>query len=230
MKSKAIILVSGGMDSLVTTAIAAQENSEIYLLHINYKQKTQRKEQETFEKIVSFFKPKDFLITQIDYLAQIGNSSLTDDKIKVKTYLENNGQIPDSYVPFRNGNLLSIATSWAEVIGVNRIYIGAVEEDSSGYPDCRETFYQAFEKAINLGTKDDTQIKIVTPVIHKTKAEIIKIGSKLNVPFEYSWSCYQSEDVACGVCDSCHLRIRAFKEAGIKDPIPYAIDINWDEK
>ncbi len=228
MKIKSVVLVSGGMDSLVTTAIAANESDEIYFLHLNYKQKTQAKEKEAFEKIVEFYKPAGILISDIDYLSQIGASSLTDNNIRVKTYHENNGDVPDSYVPFRNGNLLAIATSWAEVIGADRIYIGAVEEDSSGYPDCRESFYQAYEKAINLGTKDATRIKIHTPVIHKRKAEIIKIGEKLGVPFEYSWSCYKNNEVACGVCDSCHLRIKAFKEAGIKDPIPYAIDIDWD--
>lgn len=229
MKIKSIILVSGGMDSLVTTAIADKESDEIYFLHLNYGQRTQKKEAEAFENIVNHYKPKDVMITNIDYLVKIGASSLTDQNIRVKDHSENNGDVPDSYVPFRNGNLLAIATSWAEAIGAQRIYIGAVEEDSSGYPDCRESFYKAYEKAINLGTKDDTHIKIFTPIIHKTKAEIIKIGKELNVPFEYSWSCYKNNDVACGVCDSCHLRIKAFKEAGIKDPIPYAIDINWND-
>ncbi len=223
-------MVSGGMDSLVTTAIAAKESDEIYFLHLNYKQKTQKREMESFNKIIDFYKPNGVMITDIDYLAQIGASSLTDKNIRVKAHDEQNSAVPDSYVPFRNGNLLAIATSWAEAINANRIYIGAVEEDSSGYPDCRESFYKAYEKAILLGTKDETDIKIFTPIIHKTKAEIIKLGYKLKAPFEYSWSCYQNNEVACGVCDSCHLRIKAFKEAGLVDPIPYAIEIDWTKK
>ncbi|OQX71773.1 MAG: 7-cyano-7-deazaguanine synthase QueC [Candidatus Cloacimonas sp. 4484_275] len=223
---KAIVLVSGGMDSLVTAAIAASENEEIYFLHLNYGQKTEKKELELFRKIVDYFQPKDTLIADVSYLKQIGGSSLTDENIDVKNYDGSEG-IPNSYVPFRNAHLLTIATSWAEVIGADRIYIGAVEEDSSGYPDCRENFYRNFQKAIDSGTKDETKIKIVTPVIHKTKAEIIQIGKKLNVPFELSWSCYKNNEVACGVCDSCVLRINAFKKAGEIDPIPYEIKIDW---
>ena len=223
---KAIVLVSGGMDSLVTAAIASEENQEVYFLHLNYGQKTESKEMELFLKIANYFRPADILIADVGYLKQIGGSSLTDEKITVKNYDDSVG-IPDSYVPFRNAHLLTIATSWAEVIGANRIYIGAVEEDSSGYPDRRESFYKNFQKAIDSGTKDETKIKIITPIIHKSKAEIIQIGKKMKVPFELSWSCYKNNDVACGVCDSCVLRINAFKKAGEIDPIPYEIKIDW---
>lgn len=229
MINRSIVLLSGGMDSLVTATIAVKESDEIYFLHLNYRQKTQERELLSFSQIVNFYKPKNTLIIDIDYLAKIGGSSLTDKNIRVKNHDETNRVVPDSYVPFRNGNFLSIATSWAEVIGANKIYLGAVEEDSSGYPDCRENFYNAYQKAIDMGTKDETKIKIITPIIHLKKSEIIKLGNKLRAPFEYSWSCYKENDKACGVCDSCHLRINAFKEAGLKDPIPYKINIDWEK-
>ena len=227
MINKSIVLLSGGMDSLVTAAIAAKESDEVYFLHINYRQKTQERELKSFSQISDFYKPKNTLIIDIDYLAKIGGSSLTDKGMRVKDYVEANDVVPDSYVPFRNGNLLAIATSWGEVIGANRIYLGAVEEDSSGYPDCRESFYTAYQKTIDMGTKDETKIKIITPIIHMKKSKIIAMGNKLGTPFEYSWSCYKENEEACGVCDSCHLRINAFKEAGLKDPIPYKIKIDW---
>ena len=226
--NKAVVLVSGGIDSLVTAAIAKSECENIYFLHVNYGQKTEKKELESFQKIKQLFKPEKSLITDISYLKQIGGSSLTDEKISVKKQNKST-EIPDSYVPFRNAHLISIAVSWAEDIGANRIYIGAVEEDSSGYPDCRESFFKQLEKAIDLGTKPGTKIEIVTPIIHQTKTEIIKIGKALKVPFEFSWSCYQNNQVACGLCDSCLLRIKAFKELGIIDPISYEIEIKWSE-
>jgi len=227
MIKKAVILLSGGMDSLVTTAIAKQENDELYFLHANYGQKTQVKEQECFDNLIDYYQPKGILNVDLSYLKQIGGTSLIDKNVQIKDYDATNAHlVPDTYVPFRNGNLIVIASSWAEVIGAQRIYIGAVEEDSSGYPDCRESFYKAINKAIDLGTKDDTMIQIKTPVIHKTKAEIVKLGKELNAPFEYSWSCYRNNDVACGTCDSCHLRLKAFQEAGLKDPIPYKHDHN----
>jgi 7-cyano-7-deazaguanine synthase len=227
MKKKGIILVSGGMDSLVCAAVAASYCDEIYFLHLNYGQKTEARELQSFQQLVAFYKPADTMIVDVSYLKQIGGSSLTDDNIEVKDYT-GKAEIPDSYVPFRNAHLVTIAVSWAEVIGADSIYIGAVEEDSSGYPDCRETFYQALEKAVDLGTKDDTKIKLMTPIIHKTKPEIIKLGQDLGVPFHYSWSCYKNNDIACGVCDSCVLRINSFKKAGLKDPIEYAIEIDWN--
>ncbi|PID27794.1 MAG: 7-cyano-7-deazaguanine synthase QueC [Candidatus Cloacimonadota bacterium] len=224
--TKGIILVSGGMDSLVTVGIAEKECDEIYFLHVNYGQKTECKEKECFYKLKEYYKPKDTLEADISYLTKIGGSSLTDHSLEICDHDENFEGVPDSYVPFRNAHLICIAVSWAEVIGAEKIYIGAVEEDSSGYPDCREVFYENLGKAVDLGTKDETKIQIITPIIHKTKAEIAKLGKKLNVPFQYSWSCYRKNDVACGVCDSCYLRLKAFREAGLKDPIPYEVKIN----
>jgi len=219
---KGIILLSGGMDSLVTAAIATRQCDEIYFLHVNYGQKTEQKELECFHKLVEHYQPAGTLVTSIDYLRQIGGSSLTDDAMEVTDH-QNTDQMPSSYVPFRNAHLLAIAVSWAEVIHADRIYIGAVEEDSSGYPDCRESFYQAFQQAINLGTADGTKIEIITPVIHLTKPEIIRKGIELKAPFEYSWSCYRENEIACGTCDSCVLRLQAFKKAGMEDPLPYKV-------
>ncbi len=226
-KIKSIILLSGGMDSLVTTAIAKEESDEIYFLHANYGQKTELKELECFENLTKFYKPSGTLSVDIDYLRKIGGSSLVDDNLTIKNHNNEEDAVPNTYVPFRNAHLIAIGVSWAEVIGAQRIYIGAVEEDSSGYPDCRESFYKSYNKTIDLGTKDETKIQIMTPIIHMTKAEIVKKGKELNCPFEFSWSCYRSNDKACGTCDSCHLRIKAFKEAKLKDPIPYKIQIDW---
>ena len=217
----AIVLVSGGMDSCVTAAIAKSESEEIALLHVSYGQRTERRERRAFEDIADFYGAAKRLAISIEYLAKIGGSSLTDESVEVTEANLEATEIPTSYVPFRNANMLSIATSWAEVIGANRIYIGAVAEDSSGYPDCRPEFYEAFEKAIDAGTKPETQIEIRTPIIHLSKAEIVKKGLQLNAPLHLSWSCYRSEDLACGTCDSCALRLRGFERAGVKDPIAY---------
>ena len=225
--NRGIVLLSGGMDSLVTAAIAKNECDQIYFLHLNYGQKTEDREMRSFRKMCNYFNPKDVLVVDISYLKEIGGSSLTDDSMQIKNHDGAEG-VPTSYVPFRNAHLVTIGTSWAEVIEANKIYIGAVEEDSSGYPDCRESFYKAFEKAIDLGTKDKTKIELVTPIIHKRKSEIIELGSKLGAPLESSWSCYKNNDIGCGKCDSCVLRINAFKEAGMKDPINYAIEIDWE--
>ena len=158
----------------------------------------------------------------IEYLAKIGGSSLTDENIAVTEADLESKEVPTSYVPFRNANMLSIATSWAEVIGANAIYIGAVAEDSSGYPDCRPEFYDAFQHTINTGTKPDTHIQIRTPIIELSKAEIVKKGIELNAPLHLTWSCYRSSTQACGTCDSCALRLRGFAQAGIKDTITYS--------
>jgi 7-cyano-7-deazaguanine synthase len=217
----AVCLVSGGMDSCVTAAIAKQENEETAFLHISYGQRTEKRERKAFEDIADFYNAEKRLAVSIEYLAKIGGSSLTDKNIEVtKANLESK-EIPTSYVPFRNANMLSIATSWAEVLNANLIYIGAVTEDSSGYPDCRPEFYEAFEKTIEVGTKPDTNIKIRTPIIHLSKAEIVKKGLELNAPLRLSWSCYRSENLACGTCDSCALRLRGFEQADLKDPIVY---------
>jgi len=217
----AICLVSGGMDSCVTAAIAKGENNEIAFLHISYGQRTEKRERKAFESIADFYNVEKRLAVSIEYLAKIGGSSLTDTNIEVSNANLESKEIPTSYVPFRNANMLAIAASWAEVLRANSIYIGAVSEDSSGYPDCRPEFYAAFEKTIEAGTKPDTNIKIKTPIIHLSKAEIVKKGFELNAPLHLSWSCYRNEDAACGTCDSCALRLRGFEYAGVKDLITY---------
>lgn len=217
-----IVLASGGMDSCVTAAIAASKCDEIAMLHISYGQRTEQRECKAFNDIADFYKVTRRMTTSIAYLAQIGGSSLTDRNIEVSQADIESKEIPTSYVPFRNAHLLSIATSWAEVIGAGRIYIGAVAEDSSGYPDCRLEYYEAFNRVIEVGTKPETKIEIITPVIQLRKSEIIRRGVELGAPLHLSWSCYKSEDLACGECDSCALRLRGFNEAGLTDPIPYA--------
>ncbi len=222
MKSNiAIVLVSGGMDSCVTAAIAKRANDEIAFLHISYGQRTERRERKAFNDIADFYGVEKRLDVSIEYLARIGGSSLTDESIEVTEADLESKEIPTSYVPFRNANMLSIATAWAEVLGANSIYIGAVAEDSSGYPDCRPEFYEAFEKAIEKGTKPETKISIETPIIHLSKADIVQKGINTGAPLHLSWSCYRSEDLACGTCDSCALRLRGFRGAGFRDPIEY---------
>jgi 7-cyano-7-deazaguanine synthase len=257
-KDLAVVLVSGGMDSCVTAAIANEAYSPVFL-HVNYGQRTEARELRSFNDIADFYKARKRLTVSLEHLKVIGGSALTDESIpvpevpphlnplpsvertlsspstprgegrgegetattqnsKLKTQ---NSSIPSTYVPFRNAHLLSIATSWAEVIGATKIFIGAVEEDSSGYPDCRESFYQAFNKVIEMGTKPETRIEIVTPLIHLKKSEIVKKGLELKAPFHLTWSCYQNSEKACGKCESCALRLKGFREAGVKDPILY---------
>ncbi|HLM02456.1 MAG TPA: 7-cyano-7-deazaguanine synthase QueC [Pyrinomonadaceae bacterium] len=217
----AIVLVSGGMDSCVTAAIARSENEEIALLHVSYGQRTERRERRAFEDIADFYGAARRLAVSIEYLAKIGGSALTDTGFDVPEADLESKEIPATYVPFRNANMLSIAASWAEVIGAQAIYTGAVAEDSSGYPDCRTEFFEAFEKAIDAGTKPETRVRLSTPIIHLSKAEIVKKGLQLGAPLHLSWSCYRSEDLACGACDSCALRLRGFARAGVTDPIEY---------
>jgi queuosine biosynthesis protein QueC len=219
---RAVCLVSGGMDSCVTAAIARQENDELAFLHVTYGQRTAARERRAFEQLADHFQVTRRLVASLDHLKEIGGSSLTDANIPIAEANLSSQEIPTSYVPFRNAHLLSIAASWAETIDARRIYIGAVAEDSSGYPDCRPEFYQAFERVIEVGTRPETRIEIVTPVIHLRKSEIIKRGLELGAPLELTWSCYRSEDRACGNCDSCAIRLRAFDEAGQRDPIDYA--------
>ncbi len=218
----AVCLVSGGMDSCVTAAIAREENQELAFLHVSYGQRTHARERRAFEEIADYYGIEKRLAVSIEHLARIGGSSLTDEKIPVANADLSSPEIPTSYVPFRNAHLLAIATSWAEVINAAHIYIGAVAEDSSGYPDCRPEFYEAFERAIAVGTRPETSIKIVTPVMALRKSEIVRRGIELRAPLALSWSCYQAMERACGICDSCALRLRAFGEAGERDPIPYA--------
>ena len=217
--NKAIILVSGGMDSCVTASCAKLDGYELCFLHINYGQRTENKELSSFNKIGDFFDVEKRLIIDMPYFNDIGGSCLTDPNIKVPDGDLDNNQIPISYVPFRNANILSAATSWAEAINANAIYIGAVEEDSSGYPDCRRSFYDAFEKAIKEGTKPNNSIIIKSPLINLSKKEIVLKGIELNSPLDLTWSCYKNEDEACGKCDSCLLRKRGFKQANKIDPI-----------
>ena len=220
--SLALCLVSGGMDSCVAASIAREENKELAFLHVSYGQRTEARERRAFEEIADHYQVTKRLAVSIEHLARIGGSSLTDGTIPVmEADLAAQG-IPTSYVPFRNAHLLSIATSWAEVCGAGRIYIGAVAEDSSGYPDCRPEFYAAFQRAVEVGTRPETMIEIVTPVIHLRKSEIVRRGLELGAPLALTWSCYQASERACGRCDSCALRLRAFGEAGVSDPIPYA--------
>ena len=220
----AVVLVSGGMDSCVTAAIANTENDELAFLHVTYGQRTADRERRSFEAIADHYRVGKRLVVSFAHLSAIGGSSLTDTEIPVSQANLHAQEIPTSYVPFRNANLLSAATSWAEVLKGNKIYIGAVAEDSSGYPDCRPEFYAAFERVIEVGTKPETRIEIKTPVIHMKKAEIVQVGLDLEAPLELSWSCYAESERACGICDSCALRLRAFREADVVDPIPYMLD------
>jgi len=220
MRKKAIVLVSGGMDSCVTAAIANKDYDLIFL-HANYHQRTEKRELKAFNDIADFYNVKKRIIIDLGFLKDVGGSSLTDKNIQVEKGKYHIEGIPSTYVPFRNANILCQAVSWAEVLGVEAIFIGAVEQDSAGYPDCKKVFYEAFDKVVRLGTKPETNIKIITPIINMNKSEIIKLGIQLNAPFHLTWSCYTNEDKGCGECNSCLLRIRAFQKAGIKDPIEY---------
>jgi 7-cyano-7-deazaguanine synthase len=218
----AVVCVSGGMDSALTAALAAEDH-RLAFLHGNYGQRTERKELLCFHHLADHFGAEHRLVVDFQDLRAIGGSSLTDPAIPVRQGSPVAGVIPTSYVPFRNAHLLAAATSWAEVLRARAIFVGAVWEDSSGYPDCRPEFYRAFAEAIRLGTRPETQISIMTPVISLSKAEIVRRGLALGVPFWRTWSCYQAEEAACGTCESCLLRLRGFAEAGAADPIPYRI-------
>lgn len=221
MKPLAIVLMSGGMDSTVCASWALQQGFEVCALHVHYGQKTQEREAQAFNEICAVLLIDKILDIDISHLAAIGGSSLTDSTIDITKANLESSEIPTSYVPFRNANLLSIAVSWAEVIGAQTIIIGAVEEDGSGYPDCRRIFFDAFEAMIQLGTKPGSHIQIQTPLIASDKAEIVTLGMELEAPLKLTWSCYSSSEKACGVCDSCALRLRGFAKAGYEDPIEY---------
>ena len=220
MKPLAVVCVSGGMDSCVSAAIAGREQ-RLAFLHGNYGQRTEAKELRCFQALAAHFGAEATLVVDFAALRAIGGSSLTDRSVPVREGAPVAGVIPSSYVPFRNAHLLAAAASWAEVLGAASIVVGAVWEDSSGYPDCRPEFYAAFEKAIELGTRPQTRLRIETPLIRMSKAEIVRKGLELQVPFEKTWSCYQAEDAACGACESCCLRRKGFEEAGQRDPIRY---------
>jgi 7-cyano-7-deazaguanine synthase len=223
-KPKAVVLLSGGMDSCVTAAIA-RETHRLALLHASYGQRTERRERRAFDEIADFYSVRERLVVRLDSLSQIGGSALTDARIPVPESeaapTQGTTRIPITYVPFRNAHFLSAAVSWAEVIGARAVFIGAVAEDSSGYPDCRPEYYRAFAELVHAGTRPETQIEIVTLVIAMRKSEIVRRGLALGAPLHLTWSCYQFEDEACGACDSCRLRLRAFAEAGHRDSIAY---------
>ena len=216
----AVVCVSGGMDSCVTAGIAALEH-RLAFLHGNYGQRTEGRERACYLALADHFGAEARLEVDFTALRAIGGSSLTDASVPVREGEPEPGVVPTSYVPFRNAHLLTAAVSWAEVLGARAIFVGAVHEDSSGYPDCRPEFYQAFEEVVRQGTRPETRLRIVTPVIHLTKGQIVRRGLELGVPFGQTWSCYQAEDAACGVCESCRLRLRGFAQAGAADPIPY---------
>ena len=219
-----MVLLSGGMDSCVCAALAARDY-QAAAVHVSYGQRTEERERRSFESICDRLGIRDRLLVRNEALHSIGGSALTDSGLAVPETYGTGGVappgVPVTYVPFRNAHFLAVAVSWAEVLGAEKVYIGAVEPDSSGYPDCRPEYYRAFNEVVKAGTKEGT-IRVVTPLIAMHKAEIVRLGLELNAPFDLTWSCYQREDRACGVCDSCVLRLRGFREAGAKDPIPYA--------
>jgi 7-cyano-7-deazaguanine synthase len=218
---KAVCLLSGGMDSSTLAYLAKSEGYEICALHLNYGQRTESKELACAQKIASMLNAKDFIAVNVGYFSQFGESSLTDKKIAVEEFDSTRAHVPNTYVPFRNANLLSIATSFAEAKDADAIFIGVQSLDYSGYPDCRPQFIEAFQRVIDLGTKDTTSITLKTPFIRMTKTDILNVGMKLGVPYEYTWSCYQKEEKACGTCGSCHFRKEAFDAIGKQDPIAY---------
>jgi 7-cyano-7-deazaguanine synthase len=222
--TKAVVSLSGGMDSCVCAALAARDH-DAYAIHFSYGQRTEAKELSSAQAVANELGFRDFLHLKIDLFRRIGGSALTDASIAVPE-VSKNGQIgteiPVTYVPFRNAHFLSAAVSWAEVLGAKKIFIGAVEQDSAGYPDCRPAYYEAFQQLICTGTKDG-DIEVSTPLIHMRKKEIVALGLELGAPLDLTWSCYSGEEFACGVCESCVLRLRAFAEAGSEDRIPYAV-------
>jgi 7-cyano-7-deazaguanine synthase len=226
--AKAVVLVSGGMDSCVTAAIARQTH-EVAFLHASYGQRTEQRERQAFDAVADFWGVRQRLVVRLDHFKQIGGSALTDARIAVPESESgapvSSSEIPPTYVPFRNAHFLSVAVSWAEVIGASAIFIGAVAEDSSGYPDCRPEYYRVFQELARVGTRPETNITMMTPVIGMRKSEIVTRGLALGAPLHLTWSCYQFDEAACGACDSCRLRLRAFAEAGARDPIPYRTPI-----
>lgn len=219
-KSAAVVLLSGGMDSCVCAALACRDHKAA-AVHISYGQRTEERERQSFLAICQRLNIQDKLLVRNEALRAIGGSALTDQGIAVPVSDAVGDGIPVTYVPFRNAHFLAVAVSWAEVLGAEKVYIGAVEPDSSGYPDCRPAYYHAFNQVVKAGTKEG-RIEVLTPLIAMRKAEIVRLGLELGAPFDLTWSCYSRADRACGVCDSCVLRLRAFEAAGVKDPIPYA--------
>ena len=219
LNERAVVLLSGGMDSCVCATLAARDY-DAAAVHVSYGQRTEERERRSFDRICDRLGIRDRLVVRNDALGAIGGSALTDAAIPVPESQAIAHGVPVTYVPFRNAHFLAVAVSWAEVLGASKVYIGAVEPDSSGYPDCRPAYYEAFNQVVRTGTKEGN-IEIVTPLIAMHKAEIVTLGLELGAPFDLTWSCYSREDQACAVCDSCVLRLRAFEEAGAQDPIPY---------
>lgn len=215
-----MVLISGGMDSCLTAALALVDH-DLAFLHVDYGQRTERRERRAFEEIADHYHVRERLIIDARYFSQIGGSSLTDKRIDVSPADLNSRAIPTSYVPFRNAGMLAAAVSWAEVIGASKIFIGAVEEDSSGYPDCRGEFFHRFNEMIDVGTRPETTIRVITPLLRMSKSEIVTQAVRLGAPLHLTWSCYRDEETACGTCDSCALRLRGFDRAGYEDPLPY---------
>ena len=224
VRPRAVVCLSGGMDSCVCTALAAKD-FDVYAVHFSYGQRTEARELRSAQEMSRLLGVRELLHLRIDLFRRIGGSALTDHRIDVPEASTEEGsigaEVPVTYVPFRNAHFLSAAVSWAEVLGARKVFIGAVEQDSSGYPDCRPAYYEAFNRLIKMGTKDG-DIQVVTPLIEMRKSEIVRLGVELGAPFHVSWSCYSGETEACGVCESCVLRLRAFRDAGAADPIPYA--------
>jgi len=218
--NRAIILVSGGLDSLVTASIAHDENDEVYFLHLNYGQKTEARELKSFQAICDYYHPTDQRVIHLSYIKEFGGSSLVDENLLIPEERVTN-ELPSTYVPFRNGNFICVAVHYAETIKANRIYIGAVEVDGTAYPDCRQNFFLYLQTAINAGLKNYS-LEICTPLIKLSKSEIVRLGVERQVPFHLSWSCYSNNELACGKCESCYYRLKSFAACGCKDPIPYA--------
>jgi len=221
---KAVCLISGGMDSATLAYLARSRGYELFCLHFNYGQRTERRERQSAEMIAGLLGAREFLEIDLAYLSRFGGSSLTDHRLTVDRHRQDRAGVPNTYVPFRNANLLSIATSFAEARSADAIFIGVQSQDYSGYPDCRPRFIEAFQQLVDTGTRDETRITIMAPFLEMTKRDILALGMTLRVPYEHTWSCYQNEERACGVCGACHFRRAAFRELAIQDPIPYEGD------
>jgi 7-cyano-7-deazaguanine synthase len=221
---KAVCLISGGMDSATLAYLARDEGYDLVCLHFNYGQRTERKERASARKIAGLLDAEEFIEVDLAYLARFGGSSLTDRRLAVDQHRDDREGIPNTYVPFRNANLLSIATSCAEARGADAIFIGVQAQDYSGYPDCRPQFIEAFQRLVDTGTRDETRITIMAPFLNMTKQDILSLGRTLGVQYQHTWSCYQNEEKACGVCGACHFRRAAFEALGMKDPVPYEED------
>ena len=221
---KAVCLISGGMDSATLAYLARSRGYELFCLHFNYGQRTERRERQSAEMIAGLLGAREFLEIDLAYLSRFGGSSLTDHRLTVDRHRQDRAGVPNTYVPFRNANLLSIATSFAEARSADAIFIGVQSQDYSGYPDCRPRFIEAFQQLVDTGTRDETRITIMAPFLEMTKRDILALGMTLRVPYEHTWSCYQNEERACGVCGACHFRRAAFREPAIQDPIPYEGD------